>query len=382
MVDEVNGSVDSLDALLERQNFRLAHWRAAARDLGYRRFFDINGLVGLRVEHDARLSGHAPAGAGVARGRHARWRCASITPTACAIRRRTSIGCARPARRRGSPSRRSSQPGEALRDSWPVDGTTGYDFLNRVSGLFVDPEGEKALTELYAEFTGESTDWAEVARAKKHQVMREMMGSDLNRLTALLLEVCERRRRYRDYTRHELHEALRDTLACFPVYRTYVRRRARRRRRGRRAPDRRGDRDRARASPRSRRRAVRVPPRPAAATLVGDRETELTMRFQQLASPVMAKGVEDTAFYSFNRLVALNEVGGDPSRFGVGVEEFHQACADTQGALAANDARHLHARHQAQRGRAGAPRPPVGDPGALEPGRPALGGAERAASPR
>ena len=110
-----------------------------------------------------------------------------------------------------------------MRDSWPVDGTTGYDFLNRVAGIFVDPEGEKALTELYAEFMSESTDWAEVARARKHQVMREIMGSDLNRLTALFLEICERRRRYRDYTRHELHEALRDTLACFPVYRTYVR---------------------------------------------------------------------------------------------------------------------------------------------------------------
>jgi (1->4)-alpha-D-glucan 1-alpha-D-glucosylmutase len=87
----------------------------------------------------------------------------------------------------------------------------------------VDPAGEKLLTELYAEFTGESTDWTEVARAKKHEVMQLAMGSDLNRLTALFLEVCEHRRRYRDYTRHELHEALRDTLACFSVYRTYVR---------------------------------------------------------------------------------------------------------------------------------------------------------------
>jgi len=88
------------------------------------------------------------------------------------------------------------EPGEALRDSWPVDGTTGYDFLNRASGLFVDPAGEKMLTEFYAEFTGESIDWAAVARAKKHQVMRETMGSDLNRLTALFLEICERRRRF------------------------------------------------------------------------------------------------------------------------------------------------------------------------------------------
>jgi (1->4)-alpha-D-glucan 1-alpha-D-glucosylmutase len=222
VVADVNGSVDSLDALLERQNFRLAHWRAAARDLGYRRFFDINGLVGLRGEHEH-----------VFRDTHRLVLAWLMDGTLDGLRIDHPDGLRDPEAyfdrlREAGPEawitvEKILQPGEALRDSWPVDGTTGYDFLNRVSGLFVDPEGEKALTELYAEFTGESTDWAEVARAKKHQVMRETMGSDLNRLTALFLEVCERRRRYRDYTRHELHEALRDTLACFPVYRTYVR---------------------------------------------------------------------------------------------------------------------------------------------------------------
>ena len=115
------------------------------------------------------------------------------------------------------------EPGERLRESWPVAGTTGYDFLNRVGGLFVDPAGEQPLTELYAEFTGESVDYAALVREKKHQVLRELLGSDVNRLTALFVEVCERHRRHRDYTRHELHEALREVIACFPVYRTYVR---------------------------------------------------------------------------------------------------------------------------------------------------------------
>ena len=329
VVAEVNASVDLLDSLLERQNFRLAHWRAAARDLGYRRFFDINGLVGLRAEHEHVFHDtHRLVLAWLADG------------TLDGLRIDHPDGLRDPEAyldrlREAGPQawiivEKILEPGEALRDSWPVDGTTGYDFLNRLSGLFVDPEGEKALTELCAEFTGESTDWAEVARARKHQVMRETMGSDLNRLTALFLEICERRRRYRDYTRHELHETLRDTLACFPVYRTYVR------------PEP------AAVDEDDARRIVEATETARAhrpdldgelfeflrdllrRRLVGDLETELTMRFQQLSGPVMAKGVEDTAFYAFNRLVSRNEVGGDPSRFGVGVEEFHQACEETQ----------------------------------------------------
>ncbi len=329
VVAEVNASVDLLDSVLERQNFRLAHWRAAARDLGYRRFFDINGLVGLSVEHEH-----------VFRDTHRLVLAWLADGTLDGLRIDHPDGLRDPEAyldrlREAGPEawitvEKILEPGEALRDSWPVDGTTGYDFLNRVAGLFVDPEGEKALTELYVEFTGESTDWAEVARARKHQVMRETMGSDLNRLTALFLAICERRRRYRDYTRHELHEALRDTLACFPVYRTYVR------------PEP------AAVHEDDARRIVEATETARAhrpdldgelfeflrdllrRRLVGELETELTMRFQQLSGPVMAKGVEDTAFYAFNRLASLNEVGGDPSRFGVGVEEFHQACDEAQ----------------------------------------------------
>jgi (1->4)-alpha-D-glucan 1-alpha-D-glucosylmutase len=325
VVLEVNASVDLLDSVLERQNFRLAHWRAAARDLGYRRFFDINGLVGLRVEREH-----------VFRDTHRLVLAWLADGTLDGLRIDHPDGLRDPEAyldrlREAGPEawitvEKILEPGESLRDSWPVDGTTGYDFLNRVSGLFIDPEGEKALTELYAELTGESTDWAEVARARKHQVMRETMGSDLNRLTALFLEICERRRRYRDYTRHELHEALRDTLACFPVYRSYVR-----------AEPAAVDEDDARRIVEATETARAHRPDLDGELfeflrdllrrrLVGELETELTMRFQQLSGPVMAKGVEDTAFYAFNRLVSLNEVGGDPSRFGVGVEEFHHAC--------------------------------------------------------
>ena len=329
VVGEVNANPDTLDALLERQNYRLAFWRTAVRELGYRRFFDINTLVGLRTEDD-RVFGATHAlvlrwlGDGMLDGLRIDHpdglrdpqqyfkRLHEASPTAWVV------------------AEKILEPGEQLRDSWPVAGTTGYDFLNRVGGLFVDPDGEKGLTRFYGAFTGEPTDYESVARAKKHLVMREVLGSDVNRLTALFLDVCERHRRHRDYTRHELHEVLREVIAHFPVYRTYVRAET-----GEVHPD-----D-ARYVTEATDSAKAARPDLDAALfdffqdllllrLRGSAETELVMRFQQLTGPVMAKGVEDTAFYSFNRLVALNEVGGDPGRFGVSPEEFHREAAATQ----------------------------------------------------
>jgi len=222
------------------------------------------------------------------------------------------------------------EPQERLPSSWPVAGTTGYDFLYRINNLFVDAAGEAPLTDLYREFTGEPTDFAAVVYEKKHLVMREILGSDVNRLTALLVEICERNRRHRDYTRHELHEALPEVIACFPVYRTYVRAEV-------------GEVSEADV------RTISETIEKAKANRAdldgdlfdffrdilllrvrGELESELVMGFQQLTGPVMAKGVEDTAFYCFNRLVSLNEVGGDPGRFGLSQDRFHAACAETQ----------------------------------------------------
>ena len=229
--------------------------------------------------------------------------------------------------------------GERLPEAWPVDGTTGYDFMTRVAALFVDPAGEEPLTELYAELHRRAGRLRRGRCArKKQQVLRDVLGSDLNRLTALLVEVCERHRRHRDYTRHELHEALREVIACFPVYRTYVRAPAGAAvRAGRRATcDEAVDAAAARAGRTSTASSstscgdlllLRVPRRRGGASCV--------MRFQQLTGPAMAKGAEDTAFYCYNRLVSLNEVGGDPGRFGIAVDEFHAACAEAQRALAA-----------------------------------------------
>jgi (1->4)-alpha-D-glucan 1-alpha-D-glucosylmutase len=329
IIAEVNANPDALDALLERQNYRLAFWRAAARDLGYRRFFDINTLVALRME-DERVFADTHAlvlrwlAAGVLDGlridhpdglrdpeMYCRW-LHQACPQAWIV------------------VEKILEPGERLPDTWPVAGTTGYDFLNRVGGLFVDPAGEQPLTELYTAFTGESSDYVALMREKKHQALRELLGSDVNRLTALFVAICERFRRHRDYTRHELHEVLREVIACFPIYRTYVQAET-----GRvsdddthyineaveRAKGNRPDLDEVLFDFLRDLLSLRIRGAP---------ETELVMRFQQLTGPTMAKGVEDTVFYCFNRLISLNEVGGDPSRFGVALEEFHQACLEAQ----------------------------------------------------
>ncbi len=189
-------------------------------------------------------------------------------------------------------------------------------------------EGE--LTDLYKELTGESPEWAELVRDKKLRALEDLLASDVNRLAEVFRQVCERNRRYRDFTRFELRQALREVAASFPVYRTYVRAEA-------------GE----VSAEDVREVAVAIEAAKARRSDLspdifdffrdllwlrfrGDLESELVMRFQQLTGPAMAKGVEDTAFYNFHRLISLNEVGGSPGVFGVSVEEFHRACAEAQ----------------------------------------------------
>ncbi|HLV66113.1 MAG TPA: malto-oligosyltrehalose synthase [Polyangiaceae bacterium] len=328
-LEAINASPDELDRFLSRQNCRLAYWRAAAQDLGYRRFFDISSLVGLRAENPR-----------VFAATHARIREFLEQGIVHGVRVDHIDGLRNPLeyleRLRGLAGdawilvEKILEPGERLRSEWPIDGTTGYDFLNELDGLFVRPESKTALLELYAELTGEPTDYVEVVRDKKHLVLRDLLGSDLNRLTQDLLEVCEENRRFRDYSRHEVHEALQEVLACFPVYRTYV------------------DPDRAVTSEedaRVIRRAIQAAKdarpdldaelldfleRVLTLDVRGARERELVARFQQTSGPVMAKGVEDTVFYCYVPFVALNEVGGAPNHFGRSLTEFHEKCRERQ----------------------------------------------------
>jgi (1->4)-alpha-D-glucan 1-alpha-D-glucosylmutase len=329
VVGDVNADADALDALLERQNYRLAFWRTAGRELDYRRFFDITTLIGLRTEDPAVFEDtHRRilewVGEGVLDGLRIDHPDGLRDPSGYLDRLADATGHA------WVVVEKILERGERLPSTWATAGTTGYDFLNRVGGLFVDPTGERAMTALFQELTGTTERWEEVVVAKKHLVLREVLAADLIRLTHLFVAVCERHRRYRDYARNELHDVLREVVASFPVYRTYVR--------PGEEPVSEQDREHietAMADVERRRPDLDADlldflRRLLLGELVGEAERELVERFQQLTGPVMAKGVEDTAFYTFNRLASLNEVGGDPGAFGTSVEEFHAACAEAQ----------------------------------------------------
>jgi (1->4)-alpha-D-glucan 1-alpha-D-glucosylmutase len=329
VVAEVNAAPDRLDELLQRQNYRPAFWRTAGQELDYRRFFDVHSLIGLRME-DERVFADT----------HAlvlRWLKEGVLD---GLRIDHPDGLRDPEEyferlRDEAPEawivvEKILEPEEALRESWPVEGTTGYDFLRRAGGLFVDPAGEESLTRLYTELTGESGDWPGMVHDKKMLVLGDLLASDVNRLAEVFLVVCEQHRRHRDYTRFELRQALREVAACFPVYRAYARAEL----------GEVGELDRGSVAEAIAAAKEHRPDLPAdlfdffrdvlALEVRGEAESELVMRFQQLTGPAMAKGVEDTAFYNFHRLVALNEVGGSPGEWGLSVEEFHRLSAEAQ----------------------------------------------------
>ena len=330
-VARVNCDIEALDALLERQNYRLALWRAAARDLGYRRFFDIDELIGLRME-DERVFGetHALPLRWVAEGRVA------------GIRVDHPDGLRDPAGyfrrlRAGAPSawivaEKILEADESIPPDWPIDGTTGYRFANLATGMLVDTDGEAPMNEAWAERADAGPDWPDVMAQARRDALSTVLGSDVNRLADLFLAICEENRRYRDFTRHELDHAIREVAAALPVYRTYVRAGDHHLSEPDRAligeavgvaAERRPDLDPELFEFLGRILRLEVP-----GTLPG----ELAMRFQQLTPAAMAKGVEDTAFYRYHRLVALNEVGGDPGRFGVASDRLHAALsADAEG---------------------------------------------------
>ncbi|CAN5815400.1 malto-oligosyltrehalose synthase [soil metagenome] len=328
---ELNADVERLDGFMQGQNYRLAWWRAAGEDLDYRRFFDVTTLAGLRMEdehvfnethelvlgwlRDGTLDGlRIDHPDGLRDPRKYFDRLHNASPRAWIV------------------AEKILEPGEQLPAGWPIAGTTGYDFLNHLTRLYVDPDGEGPLTELYAEFTGQRDEFADVAYRAKHLVLREVLGAELNRLSEYLVGVVRGHRRHRDYSRVQLRDALRELIACFPVYRTYVQ-----------AEDGVvGAADETHIAQAVASAAERRPDLPAdlleflsdvlRLRIAGEREAEFVMRFQQLTGPVMAKGVEDTAFYRYNRLLALNEVGGDPGRFSAGTEAFHAQMVATQAA--------------------------------------------------
>ena len=328
-LEELNADVDSLDLFLERQNFRLSFWKTAGEELMYRRFFDVNTLVGLRMESENVFADtHSLILDWIHRG------------VLDGIRIDHPDGLRNPAqyfqRLREATAdgwivvEKILERGEPLRESWPVSGTTGYDFLYQSGGLFIEPAGLERVTAFYERFTGETTSYEGMCREKKHMVMREILASDVNRLVSLFVQVCESHRDHRDYTRTDISRALREIIACFPVYRTYI-------------VSATHDIDAIdvryinETVERAKQNREEVDPElfdfirdVLLLHFPGTVENEFIMRFQQFAGPAMAKGVEDTTFYCYNRLSSANEVGGDPGDPVVGLESFHSYCEETQ----------------------------------------------------
>ncbi|MGB6688517.1 MAG: malto-oligosyltrehalose synthase [Terracidiphilus sp.] len=326
---KLNNNIDELDDIVNQQNYRLAYWRTADQELGYRRFFDVNTLVGLRAEREhVFLATHC---------RILEWLRAGVLD---GVRVDHPDGLRDPKQyferlRSYAPkawivAEKILEPGEQIRESWPIQGTTGYDFLNVCNSLMMQPDGLKNLTELYSRFAGEPVDFQSVAREKKLNVEHEALGSDVNRLANLFVGICENNRDRRDYTRAEIRRVIREVAACCRVYRTYADPM-----RNEIADEDIAQVDAAVSLAKGRRQDIDAGLFDFIGDVLtlrarGELESEFLLRFQQFTSPVMAKGVEDTAFYCFNRLIGLNEVGGDPGRNGVGLAEFHEYCARTQ----------------------------------------------------
>jgi (1->4)-alpha-D-glucan 1-alpha-D-glucosylmutase len=335
-------SFDALHEVLEAQAYRLAYWRTAAHEINYRRFFDINTLAGLRVEDPAVFDAiHVLLARLIHEGR--------VT----GVRIDHPDGLFDPAKYFASlqalaggvyvVAEKILSGRERLPRGWAVHGTTGYNFLNQVNGLFVEPANARRMRRLYTKLTGREQSFDDLLYDTKRLIMDTSMASELTVLAHMLDRIGENNRRTRDFTLNSLRDALVEVVACFPIYRTYVDE-------GGWVPDDRASVERAIVRARRRNpamdatifdfiREVLLPRDPGdVLASVYERRSgyppldaaesaerlRFSMKFQQYTGPLQAKGLEDTAFYRHNLLLSLNEVGGDPSRFGVAAEEFHE----------------------------------------------------------
>lgn len=357
-VNAVNGtpgkpaSFDALHELLESQAYRLSYWRTASEEINYRRFFDINTLAGLQVEDPVvfeathqlleRLLREGAVHAvrvdhpdGLFDPAQYFERLQDLAASAWALERRAGE------RPLYVLAEKILSGREAMPEPWAVHGTTGYNYLNDLNGVFVDALQARRTRRVYAKLTGRSEPFDDVLYATKRLIMNTAMASELNVLSHMFDRIGESNRKSRDFTLESLRSVIIEVVACFPVYRTYVDAngwttadrlvveqavlRARRRNPAMeaslfdffrevvlpRGPE---------EAPRSDERRGGYPPASDDEVL---QRLRFAMKLQQYTGPVQAKGLEDTAFYRYNLLVSLNEVGGDPSRFGRSVEEFH-----------------------------------------------------------
>jgi (1->4)-alpha-D-glucan 1-alpha-D-glucosylmutase len=340
---------DRLEALLGDQAYRLSFWGVAAEEINYRRFFDINDLAAIRVELENVLDAvHEKAfqllGAGIVTGLRIDHVDGLLDPSRYLERLQRACAAAE------SPSADSpgtAPPGdgglqtyvvvekilsgdETLPREWPIHGTTGYDFLNTLNGLFVDAGGARAIEKLYQRIRDGRGEFDDLFYQARRLILRTAMSSELFVLAQRLDRISEQHRWSRDFTQNSLHLALAEVIACFPVYRTYTQATSTEVSAGDRLHILRAIRD---AKRRNRATSESVFDFIADLLLLRDPDglsaeeraerREFVLRLQQLTGPVMAKGLEDTAFYRYYPLASLNEVGGRPSGGGIDPARVH-----------------------------------------------------------
>ncbi|TAK06273.1 MAG: malto-oligosyltrehalose synthase [Candidatus Manganitrophaceae bacterium] len=368
-------SFDLLDQLLNEQSYRLSYWRVASDEINYRRFFDVNELASISMERkevfeethqllfrlirEGKLDGlrvDHPDGLfdPIDYFRRLQKRCWVLRGTARIpegtpeeVKKKVEEKFAEAADRflasRTRPGVRLPfyvvvekilSKGERLPERWPVHGTVGYEYLNAVNALFVDSRHAKRFDQIYADFIGTKSRFSDIVYERKKFIMNTTMASEINVLSHRLNRLSEKDRLSRDFTLYSLRDAIREVIACFPIYRTYITRFERLEEHDRKFVE----------------MAVTKAKQRSPATDISifdylkrtlflqypeyfteeDRREQLAFvqKFQQCTGPIMAKGLEDTAFYVYNRLVSLNEVGGDPQTFGISAGDFHKQNAE------------------------------------------------------
>jgi (1->4)-alpha-D-glucan 1-alpha-D-glucosylmutase len=324
VIEEVNADPDALDGVLNRQHHRFARWQAAAHELDYRRFFDVDSLVALRSE---RLDVFADT--------HRLVTSLTASGAVDGLRVDHVDGLRDPEgyldRLRGAAPEawlvveKILRPGESLPDGWPVDGTTGYDGLADIGGLLIDPAGLEILTAGWRRFTDETRTFDEIRLAARRETLAEILAADVERVVALLVRFCEHHRQWRDFTRAELRDALVEVTVHVAAYRTYE-----------------SGSDELLADAVAAAGETRSDLDPDLFALLrsalggelhrelgpergGGEAAELAARWRQLTGPVAAKGEEDTAFYRWTPLLSVAEVGCEPDHPVLDVDRFHAA---------------------------------------------------------
>ncbi|MFO7812522.1 MAG: malto-oligosyltrehalose synthase, partial [Pelovirga sp.] len=330
-VREFNGhqgapeSFNALEAVLADQWFRLSFWKVATEEINYRRFFSINDLISVKVEDEqVFVSTHSLLLRLLREGQITGLRIDHIDglydPSAYLRRLRKE------AQTPYMVVEKILDWKEALPD-WPVQGTTGYDFMHAVTGICCQSNNEKSMSRLYRSLAGERESFSDLAYDKKKLIIKRHMSGDVNNLACLLKNIASRHRYAMDITMASMKQALIEALALLPVYRTYIN------------PDevrqvdcRIIEKTIALAKEQNPEllneldylgRVLMLQMEDFLPTADRPRWLYFTMRFQQFSGPIMAKGLEDSVLYSYNRLLSLNEVGGSPEKFGISLEEFH-----------------------------------------------------------